>query len=199
MSTHVQLAPAPAETRPPPAVRRPIRVVLADNHTAMRRTLRLLLDSEEDLEVVAEAEDLSAVLRHVNHERPQVLVLDLGMYNGSSLEAIRRLRQQAPDSEIVVLTMEQSPGFARRAIDAGAVGFVLKDRADSELPNAVRSAARGEPYVSAYVSAGLDSLRHAADVDRGHQSTTEVLRLIALEHIRGLSSLLVRRWGLHGP
>ncbi len=100
----------------------------------MRRSLRLLLDGETDLEVIAEAADLSTVVRHVHGRVPHVLVLDLQMPNGSSVETIRRLREQVPETEIVVLTMEASPLFAQQALEAGAVGFVLKDRADSELP-----------------------------------------------------------------
>ncbi len=69
------------------------------------------------------------------------------------------MRKQVPGPQIVVLTMKESPMFAQQAIDAGAIGFVLKDSADGELPDAVRSAACGEEYVSPYVAAGLDSLR----------------------------------------
>src|SRR5262249_54225718 len=82
-------------------------------------------------------------------------------------------------TEIVVLTMEQSPAFARQAIDAGAVAFVMKDRADSELPEATRRAARGEEYVSPHVAAGLDALRRTVG-DGLSPRETEVLRLIAL-------------------
>ncbi len=150
---------------------RQIRVVLADNHVAMRRSLRLLLDGEEGFHVIAEAENLSTVVRHVQGHLPQVLVLDLGMQNGSSVETIRHLRQQNPEPEIVVLTMQESPVFAQQAINAGAVGFVLKDRADSELPDAIRSAARGEEFVSPGVAAGLDSLRRRAAGGRPLLST----------------------------
>jgi two-component system response regulator NreC len=133
--------------------------MLADDYASMRRSLRLLLDGEAGIDVVAEAGDLSTVVRHVHGHTPHVLVLDLRMPGGSSIETIRRLREQVPDTEIVALTMEQSPGFAQRALAAGAVGFVLKDRGATELPAAVRCAARGEEYVSSHVAAGLDALR----------------------------------------
>jgi two-component system, NarL family, response regulator NreC len=162
MPVHPNPAPAPPAPRHVSKAADVIRVVLADNHTAMRRSLRLLLDGEQDMQVVAEAGDLAMVMLEVHKHRPQVLVLDLGMYNGSSIEAIGRLRREVPGSEIVVLTMEQAPAFARRAIDAGAIGFVLKDAADSDLPDAVRGAAHGEPYVSACVESGLYSLRQGA-------------------------------------
>jgi two-component system response regulator NreC len=157
-------------------------VIVADDHHAVRRNLRLLLDREEGVEVIAEAADLTAVLRHVPAQLPHVLVLDLDLPNGSSVDAIQRLRSQVPDTEVVVLTMEQSPAFAQQALDAGAIGFVLKDRADDELPAAVRRAARGEEYVSARVSAGLDALRKLVNGDILSPRETEVLRLIALGH-----------------
>lgn len=140
----------------------PILVVLGDNHAAMRRSLRLLLDGEAGVHVVAEAGDLATVMRDVHAQQPQVLVLDLGMSNGSSIEAIGRLRREVPGSQIVVLTMEDDPAFERRALDAGAIGFVVKDRSGSELANAIRGAARGEQHVSADVGAGRYSLRYSA-------------------------------------
>src|ERR1700761_1641320 len=149
----------------PDSATAPIRVVLADDHALVRRSLRLLLQGEDDVEVVAEACDIDSVVRHVHGHAPQVLVLDLQMPGGSSIEASRRLRERVPETEIVVLTMEQSPAFAQRAIDAGAVGFVLKDRADTELPEAVRCASRGEEYVSSHVAAGLDALRRTVNGD----------------------------------
>lgn len=158
----------------------PIKVVLADDHHAVRRNLRLLLDAEQDVEVVAEAADVSAVLRHVPAHLPHVLVLDLRLPNGSSIEAIRRLRAEVPETEIVVLTMEQSPAFAEQALRAGAVGFVIKDRADTELPAAVRRAARGEEYVSSRVAVALEAMRRNIDGGGLSPRETEVLRLIAL-------------------
>jgi two-component system response regulator NreC len=155
-------------------------VVLADDHAAVRRNLRLLLDTEGGVDVIAEAVDISGVMRDVHAHLPHVLVLDLRLPNGSSIDAIRRLRAQVPTTEIVVLTMEDSPAFAQQAIDAGAIGFVLKDRADSELLTAVRRAARGDEYVSPRVEAALDAFRKATNGDGLSMRETEVLRLIAL-------------------
>jgi two-component system response regulator NreC len=180
MSAHLHLARSPSEPEDPRRQALPITVILADDHHAVRRNLRLLLDREEDVEVVAEAADISAVLRHVPARVPHVLVLDLRMPNGSSTQAIQRLRSEVPETEIVVLTMEESPAFALQALDAGAIGFVLKDKADDELPAAVRRAARGEQYVSTRVAAGLEALRKAVDGDGLSPRETEVLRLIAL-------------------
>jgi two-component system response regulator NreC len=177
-----QLAPAAFMTSAGPSAEQPIHVVLADDHALVRRGLRLLLDREEGVKVVAEAEDLTTVIRHVHDHRPHVLVLDLGMPDGSSIEMIRRLREEVPSTEIVVLTTEDSPGFAQQTLDAGAIGFVLKDSADAELNRAVRATARGEQYVSPRVTASLESLRRAMSGDALTAREAEVLRLIALGH-----------------
>jgi two-component system, NarL family, response regulator NreC len=129
--------------------------VLADDPGRMRHTLRLLLDGDDTIEVVAEAGDLSTVMRDVHVHLPGVLVIDLSMSNGSSLAVIRQLHEHEPRTAIVVLTMEESSVFAQQALDAGAVGFVIKHAADAELVEGVRNAARGEEYVSPRVAARL--------------------------------------------
>ena len=136
------------EARPMVITEAPIRVVLAVDHAALRRSLRLVLELEPDLAVVEEAPGWVAALLAVVCERPHVLVLDLRSHRGSSIETVRRLRSQVPATEIVVLTMAASAAFAREVTAAGALGYVLKDLADSELPVAIRAAARHEPYVS---------------------------------------------------
>ena len=181
MASHLHLARSPEE---PQAVvaNAHIHVLLADDHALMRRSLRLLLDGEEGLEVIAEADDLAAVTRHVHAHEPHVLVLDLSMPDGSSIAAISRLREQAPDTQIVVMTMDENPVFAQRAFAAGALGFVAKDLADGELPHAVRAAARGEEFVSPRVAARLDALNRSITDDALSPREVEVLRLIALGH-----------------
>jgi two-component system response regulator NreC len=182
VSAHLHLASSRSDPGCPARAALPIKVVLADDHAAVRRSLRLLLDGEDGVDVVGEAGDLRTAARHVHGHAPDVLVLDLQMPGGSSIGVIRRLREQVPITEIVVLTMEQSAAFAQRALDAGAVGFVLKDRADTELPAAVRRAAEGRKYVSPRVAAGLDALRRTISGDGLSPRETEVLRLIALGH-----------------
>ena len=177
--SHSQLANALAEPDPYRASL-PIRVVLADDHELVRRSLRLVLGREEDVEVIAEAGDLLAAMRQVNGHLPHVLALDLQMPDGSSIELIRQLRARVPETEIVVVTMEDSPAYARAAIDAGAIGYVLKQYAAHDLPVAVRCAVRGEEYVSARVGARLDALHRSIDDDGLSPREAEVLRLIAL-------------------
>ena len=156
---HDRLHLAAADAAPPNGVsgELSIRVVLADNHTTMRRSLRFVLESEGGMEVIADASDLATAIRHVYRHRPHVLVLDPWLLDESRVEAVRHLREQAPSTELVVLTM-QSPTLAKQALEAGAIAFVLKDTADSELPEAVRRAARGERYTSPRVTARLAGL-----------------------------------------
>jgi two-component system, NarL family, response regulator NreC len=184
MNGKALLAPHDEGDRPPRENGSPngsrIRVVLADDHDLVRRSVRLLLESEGDVEVLAESGDLFSALRHVTTHRPHVLLLDLHMRNGGSIDLIRRIRTTMPETQVVVISMEDSPVFARHTLDAGAVGYVLKDSAADELGTAVRRAARGERYVSAPVAAGLDALASAATNDGLTERETEVLRLIAL-------------------
>jgi two-component system, NarL family, response regulator NreC len=153
----------------------------------MSATLRLLQASTDvahpmDVNVIADAVDLSAVMRQVGHHASHVLVLDLRLPNGSSIEMIRRVRKLFPGTAVVVLTLDDNPIFARRGIDAGATGFVLKDNVDTELVTAVRHASRGQEYVSPRLATGLGALQCATNGDVLTPRETEILRLIALGH-----------------
>ncbi len=185
MAAYLHLAPTASgpERSSRPGV--PIRVVLADDHAMMRRSMRRLLDSDPDIEVASEASDPTAVTSEVRRQLPQVLVLDRRLPNGSAVDTIRGLRGQMPGTAIVVLTMEQSVALAQQMLGAGAFGFVLKDRADSELLPAVRAAARGEEYVSPRVAEGLATLRRGSDRDGLSAREIEILRQIALGYTSG--------------
>src|SRR5207248_488189 len=112
---------------------RPITIVLADDHRVVRAGLKLLLEAQDDFEVVAEAGDVELTVRRVAAYRPSVLVLDVNMPGGSSLPAISRILDSAPDTRIVVLTMQADAGLAREALRSGATGYVLKEAAETEL------------------------------------------------------------------
>jgi DNA-binding NarL/FixJ family response regulator len=129
-----------------------IRVVLANDHPALRRSLRWLLDREDDLGVVGEASDFEAAVHEVSVQHPHVLVLDLRMPDGFSTERIARLRALAPGTQIVVTTMHVNEAFATEALRAGTIGFVVADSADHELVEAVRRASRGLAYASPRIS-----------------------------------------------
>lgn len=159
-------------------------IVIADDHAVVRSGLRMLLDAEADFEVVAEAGDVDAATRYVRGHRPSVLVLDLNMPGAPSLPAIPSLREEFPDTAIVVLTMQNDPAFAREALRAGAIGYVLKEAADSELVDAVRMAAEGRTYLNPQLGARLAAEPSAPSgpPDDLTEREMEVLRLIALGH-----------------
>jgi DNA-binding NarL/FixJ family response regulator len=164
MPPHLRLAEDPDPQRPVPSAGESISVVLADDHRGVRRSIRLLLDGEEGIEVVAEADDMEGVTRELSAHRPHVLVLDMGITDTDGVPTgavaeIVRLRAQAPTTEIVAVTMNDSPAFARGALEAGAAGFILKDLADSDLPRAIRAVAFGQEYVTPRVGERLKALR----------------------------------------
>ena len=164
-----------------PADRSKTTVVIADDHTVVRQGLRMLIDNEDGLQVIAEAGTVPDAERLTRAHRPTVLVLDLNMPGGSSLEAIPRL---CTETAIVVLTMQADPAFARQALQAGALGFVLKEAADEELLEAIRLAAAGDTYLNPRLGAKLAAAppEPAGPPDDLTQREVEVLRLIALGH-----------------
>jgi two-component system response regulator NreC len=160
---------------------RPIRIVLADDHAVVRRGLELLLDAEPGFEVVASVGDVEAALRTTRGHKPDVLVLDLNMPGGSSLDAIPRIRSASPQTQIAVLTMQDEPAFARQALSAGALAYVLKEAADDELVTAVRRAAAGETYLNPQLGARMAAEPPpAGPPDDLSEREVEVLRMIAL-------------------
>ena len=159
-----------------------IRIVLADDHTVVRSGLQLLLDSEPDFEVVAQAGDVDGARRYVRGHHPTVLVLDLNMAGELSIESIPQIRAESPDTQIVVLTMQTEAAFAREALAAGALGYVLKDAAERELVEAVRNAAAGESYLNPRLGARIAAEPPPGPPDDLSQREVEVLTLIARGH-----------------
>jgi two-component system, NarL family, response regulator NreC len=157
-------------------------IVLADDHTIVRTGLRMLLDAQDGLRVVAEAGDVPEAVRKVRAFKPDVLVLDLSMPGGPSLAAFPRLQEASPQTAIVVLTMEDEPRFARAALRAGALGFVLKEAADTELVQAVNAAAAGVRYLNPQLGAVIAAEPEASTVlpDGLSEREGEVLRLVTL-------------------
>jgi DNA-binding NarL/FixJ family response regulator len=124
---HIYAWLAVERPRATPSADRLIRVVLADDHAAMRGNLQALLGGEPDLKVITEVSDASAAVRNLDGRSPCVLVLDLGLSGGPGIEIIGWLRTQAPDVHVVALTMDDGPVFARQVLDAGAIGFPQGD------------------------------------------------------------------------
>jgi two-component system response regulator NreC len=166
---------------------RAITIVIADDHQVVRAGLRLLLEAEDGFEVVAEAGDVPTTERRLSAYHPRVLILDLNMPGESSLPAIPRMRQNSPETQIVVLTMQNDPAFAREALRAGATGYVLKEAADTELVQAVKLAAEGRTYLNPELGARLaaEPPSAAGPPDDLSAREVEVLRLIALGHTNG--------------
>jgi two-component system response regulator NreC len=158
-----------------------ITIVLADDHTVVRRALRVLLEEEEDFEVVAEAGTVGDAVRYVRGHKPTVLILDLNMPGRASLEAIPQIREASPETQIVILTMQKEPAFARQALQLGVLGYVLKEAADDELVQAVRNAASGNTYLQPTLGARLAAEPEPGEGDLSRRET-DVLRLIALGH-----------------
>jgi two-component system response regulator NreC len=156
-----------------------ISIVLADDHKVVRRALRLLLEEEPGFEVVAEADDAEGAIRYLRGHKPKVLILDLNMPGRPSLEAIPEMQEASPETSIVVLTMQKESAFARQALQLGVLGYVLKEAAEDELVQAVRSAAAGETYLQPALGARLAAEPETTASDLSERET-DVLRLIAL-------------------
>jgi two-component system response regulator NreC len=161
-----------------------ITVVIADDHAVVRKGLRLLIDAEPGLRVLAEAGTVPDAQRMARAHRPRVLVLDLNMPGGSSLDAIPEIREQAPMTAIVVLTMQNDPAFARKALQSGAAGFILKEAADDELLEAIRLTADGGTYLNPSLGARLAAAppEPSGPPDDLSERELAVLKLIALGH-----------------
>ena len=166
--------------RSDPLRRHPLTVVLADDHVVVRSGLRVLLDSEPSIDVVAEAGDVPGAMAAVEEHRPDVLVLDLHMPGESSLPAIPLLRERCPDTRVVVLTAQRDTSYAGEAMRLGAAGYVPKEAAESHLLAAIEIAAEDgtylEPRLGARLAASVATAgRAAAELS---EREVEVLRLI---------------------
>lgn len=164
---------------------KPITLVIADDHVVVRSGLRLLLDAEPGFKVLAEAGDVDGTVRAVLGYKPDVLVLDLNMPGAeTSLEAMPRLAEVSPGTRVVILTMQEDPQFAREAMRAGALGYVLKEAADAELVEAVRRAAEGKTYLNPRLGAALAAAPPAPSgpPDDLTEREAEILGLIAHGH-----------------
>ncbi len=133
----------------------PVRVALCDDHTIVRTGLRRILEAEDGLEVVGEAATVAEALRLVRMTKPDVLVLDVGLPDGSGLEACPKVRRSSPDTRVLILTVQDDVAYLRRAFAAGASGYLAKHAADVELVTAVQAVAAGHEYVQPALGAAL--------------------------------------------
>ncbi len=179
----------PMPDAPAPAAARPIRILLADDHALVRRGVRLILDQEPDLEVVAEAGDGAEAIEMARAQDVDLAVLDIAMPRLTGLQATRELASLKPDLRILMLTMHDNEQYFFQALKAGACGYVLKSVADRDLVAACRAAMRDEPFlypgaVTALIRNYLDRVRHGEETP--DQVLTpreeEVLKLVAEGH-----------------
>lgn len=129
-----------------------IRILLADDHTVMRRGLRLLLESQPELSVVAEASDGRQAIEQAEATQPDVAVVDIAMPNLSGIEAAQRINATLPNLAIVILSMHSDEGYVLRALKAGVKGYVLKGCAEDDLIEAIKAVHQGRTFFSPDIS-----------------------------------------------
>jgi DNA-binding NarL/FixJ family response regulator len=164
----------------------PIRVVLADDHAVVRQGLKLLIDSESDLTVIAEAGDGQAAVEQAVALQPDVIVLDISMPGMNGLAATKTLKKVLPRAAIVTLTRHTDDAYLQELLRAGVSAYVLKQSAPRELLHAIRAAASGGQYVDSTLTARLTAGFAGKDRARPGKTATaltdreaDVLRLIA--------------------
>jgi DNA-binding NarL/FixJ family response regulator len=164
-----------------------IRVILADDHPTMRKGLRLSLEEDRGLKIVAEASDGEAALAHIRKLQPQIAILDIDMPKLDGLAVARALVKDHSETAVIFLTLHADEHLFREAIDLGSRGYILKDSATEEIVAGVRAVAGGQPYLSPAVTAYLlqNSERGAGSRERkltDGLTPTEgrIMKLIAL-------------------
>ena len=162
-----------------------MRVLIADDHGIVRSGLRLLLEREPDIEVVAEASDGVEARDLAIRERPDLAILDVRMPKLTGLQATREIREQVPDAAVLILSMHDDERYLFEALKAGASGYVLKRQADVDLLDAVRAVQRGEPFLTpdaqrALIKDVLD--RGSEQADELTPREQEVVKLVAEAH-----------------
>ncbi|GLY38067.1 DNA-binding response regulator [Amycolatopsis sp. NBRC 101858] len=177
----------------------PVRILLADDHALVRRGVRLILDNEPDLSVVAEAGDGAEAISAAREQQPDLAILDIAMPRLTGLQAARELSRAQPGLRILMLTMYDNEQYFFEALKAGASGYVLKSVADRDLVEACRAAVRGEPFlypgaITSLIRNYLDRARNGDTIpDRAITAREEeILKLVAEGHSsKEIADLLV--------
>jgi DNA-binding NarL/FixJ family response regulator len=160
-----------------------LRILVADDHGIVRAGLKMLIDRQDGMRVVAEAEDGVDAVESAIRERPDVAILDVSMPRKTGLQSAREIRAHCPDTRVLLLSMHDDERYVFDAIKAGASGYVLKRQADSELIEAVRAVAGGRRFLSATVDASAMQEWIERGDDEPHDPLTprelDVVKLIA--------------------
>ena len=160
--------------------------MIVDDHAVVRSGLRMLLNSEEGFETVAEAGNARDAIFEVRKYKPDVVLLDIGLPDKSGIEVAAEVLEEAPDAKVLILSMEDDPRYVREAFAAGASGYVLKEAADTEVVDALRQVAGGNRYVhpalGAQMAVAEAEATARAEADPLSDREREVLRLLALGH-----------------
>ncbi len=165
-----------------------VRILLADDHTILREGIKVLLNRERDMEIVAEAEDGAQALEKVRTAKPDVVVMDISMPKIGGLEVTREITETFPDVKVVILTMHDNEEYLVQALKSGAKGYVLKEAAATDLAEAIRAVVRGDAYLYPAVARKLvdDYVNRVRTIKTASESLTprerEVLKLVAEGH-----------------
>jgi two-component system, NarL family, response regulator NreC len=151
-----------------------IRVLIADDHAILRAGLRMLIEAQPDMTVVAEAENGNEAIRLARETSPAVVILDVTMPEKGGLHAIRDILKHNPAVRILLLTMHEEPAFLRTALAAGASGYVLKKSVDADLLSAIRAVSKGRVYVDSELATAL-VVQAVPERARGEDQPSEVL------------------------
>jgi DNA-binding NarL/FixJ family response regulator len=168
-----------------------LRVLVADDHSLVRQGFQFLLQ-QLGYTVVGAASDGNEVIRLVLETRPDVVLMDISMPNLNGLEATRRLQKESPETKVIILSMHETPEYARQALRAGAAGYLVKDSDQSELKLAVEAVANGDVYLSPRISTHI-----VADLmDRAPNEADELATLTSRQ--REILQLLAEGWTRKG-
>ncbi|HVE68748.1 MAG TPA: response regulator transcription factor [Solirubrobacteraceae bacterium] len=164
-----------------------MRILIADDHGIVRSGLRLLLDRQPDMDVVAEASDGAEAVEVALRERPDLCILDVGMPRLTGLQATREIKAQAPEMSVLILSMHRDERYVFEALKAGASGYVLKAEADQDLVSAARAVGRGEAFLTNAAERSLIRDWMTSGDDGGPREPLtpreqEVVKLIAEAH-----------------
>ena len=154
-----------------------IRVVVADDHAILRAGLRMLIDAQADMTVVAEAQDGIEAVAAVQRTKPDVVILDVTMPRSGGLDAIKEIVIRSRSTRILLLTMHEEPAYLRTALSAGASGYVLKKSVDADLLGAIRAVHKGRTYVDSELAEVL--VRDAISPDASDRDSSAARSLLS--------------------